>query len=104
MMMPVNIAATEAKNRFGEVLRRTQLDAQHFIIERDGIPVAAMVPLQDYRRLIEEPTATIETSASRSEAVAALRAFLADVHARMPDVSDEEVAEDVQAAIDESRR
>ena len=102
-MTPVSIAATEAKNRFGEVLRRTQLDARRFIIERDGIPVAAVVPLQDYRRLIEEPEAAITNSATRSDAVAAFRAFLADVHARMPDVSEEEVAEDVRAAIDESR-
>lgn len=101
-MTPVNIAATEAKNKFGEVLRRTQLEAQHFIIERDGIPVAAVVPLQDYQRLVAATTAEVENSARRTEAAAALREFLAEVHARMPDVPEEEVEADVNGAINES--
>ena len=98
-MSPVTIAATEAKNKFGEVLRKTQLEAQHFIIQRDGIPVAAVIPLQDYQRLVDETTAEVENSARRSEAAAALREFLAEVHARMPDVPEEEVEADIEAAI-----
>lgn len=103
MIAPVNIAATEAKNKFGEVLRKTQLEAQHFIIERDGIPVAAVIPLQDYRRLVAETSAEVENSARRSEAAAALHAFLAEVHERMPDRTKEAVEADVNAAIAETR-
>ena len=102
-MTPVTIAATEAKNKFGEMLRKTQLEAQHFIIQRDGIPVAAVVPLQDYQRLVDETTAEVENSARRSEAAASLRAFLAEVHERMPDVPQEEVEADIKAAIAETR-
>ena len=102
-MVPVTIAATEAKNKFGQVLRKTQLEAQHFIIQRDGIPVAAVVPLQDYQRLVEATTAEVENSARRTEAAVALRAFLAEVHERMPDVPEEEVEADVKAAITETR-
>jgi prevent-host-death family protein len=103
-MQAIDIAATEVKNKFGEVLRRTQLEAQHFIIRRDGIPVAALIPLQDYARLVEaEMPVHVANSARRSEAAAALREFLAEIHQRMPDVPEAEVEADVAAAIAEAR-
>jgi prevent-host-death family protein len=103
-MQAIDIAATEVKNKFGEVLRRTQLDAQHFIIRRDGIPVAALIPLQDYERLVEaEMPADIANSARRSEVAVALAAFLAEIHQGMPDVPEAEVEADVAAAIAEVR-
>ena len=77
-MHAIDIAATEAKNKFGEVLRKTQLEAQHYIIRRDGIPVAALIPLQDYAWLVDaEMSVDVANSAKRTRAAASLREFLA---------------------------
>lgn len=48
-----HISATEAKNRFGEVIREAHQREHHLIVERDGIPVIAIVPVREYQRLIE---------------------------------------------------
>ena len=45
--------ATEAKNRFGEIIKRAYSNGEHIIVERGGIPVVAIVPIQDYERLID---------------------------------------------------
>lgn len=47
--MPTVISATEAKNRFGEVIRRVYRDGETFIVERDGLPVAVIMSVQQYR-------------------------------------------------------
>lgn len=46
--MPIVISATEAKNRFGEVIRRVYRDGETFIVERDGLPVVMIVPVREY--------------------------------------------------------
>lgn len=45
--MPRVISATEAKNRFGEVIRRVYRDGETFIVERDGLPVVMIVPVRE---------------------------------------------------------
>ncbi|MBC7225853.1 MAG: type II toxin-antitoxin system prevent-host-death family antitoxin [Thermoflexales bacterium] len=45
--MPTVISATEAKNRFGEVIRRVYRDGETFIVERDGLPVVMIVPVRE---------------------------------------------------------
>jgi len=47
--MPATITATEAKNRFGEVIRRVYKDGETLIVERGGLPVMAIVPMQEYQ-------------------------------------------------------
>lgn len=47
--MPATITATEAKNRFGEVIRRVYRDGETLIVERGGLPVVAIVPVQEYQ-------------------------------------------------------
>lgn len=46
--MPTVISATEAKNHFGEVIRRAYRDGETFIVERDGLPVVVIMPVQEY--------------------------------------------------------
>lgn len=48
------LALTEARARFGEIIRRVQKDKEHFVLERDGVPVAALIDidqLEDYLEL-----------------------------------------------------
>lgn len=47
--MPTTITATEAKNRFGQVIRRVYKDGETLIVERGGLPVMAIVPMHEYQ-------------------------------------------------------
>ena len=76
------VTATQAKNRFGEVIKGAYLDDEHLIIERAGIPVAAIVPMADYERLVsadelsEEVAQAVTTSAKEELARQRLSDFL----------------------------
>ena len=47
--MPKYITATNARHRFGEVLRDAQ-KGEAVIVERSGRPVVAIVPIEQYRQ------------------------------------------------------
>jgi prevent-host-death family protein len=104
------VDATEVKNRFGEMIKRAYLQEEHLIVRRAGIPVVAIIPVQDYERLIAEgdlPESIAQEIESSSRAAAArdrLRQFLADTHKNRPIVPDDEVEADIAAAIKAVRR
>ena len=98
------VTATEAQNKFGEMLKRTYKSAEHHIIERSGIPVAALVPIADYQRLAPEPANTeiaqgVATAAQRDRAAREMKEFLARVHAQMPQVPEEEAETIINAEV-----
>lgn len=99
------INATEAKNRFGEMIQRAYLQDEHLIIKRGGIPVVAIVPMADYERLIkpdELPTEVaheVSVSTREEQARRRLLKLLERVHQKMPDVPEEEAQEDIEEAI-----
>ena len=45
------ISSTQLQRNLGETLRRVFKDKQHFIVERDGLPVLVMLPVADYEAL-----------------------------------------------------
>src|SRR5581483_5922886 len=49
------IPATQARNQFGEMLKRVYRDGEQLIIEKDGLPVAAIVSYPDYERYRGSP-------------------------------------------------
>ena len=50
--MTVNtMTALDARVHFGELLDRVRYTAERFIVERKGTPVAAIVSIEDLRRL-----------------------------------------------------
>jgi prevent-host-death family protein len=51
--MYATITATEVKNRFGEVIRRVYRNGETLIVERGGLPVLVMMPLQEYKAIRE---------------------------------------------------
>lgn len=99
------VSATDAKNRFGAIIKQAYANDEHLIVERDGIPVVAIVPIQDYARLIREDELTSEVAASvamGSQAAGArvhLRTFLSSVVQRTPAAPEAEIDQDIQAAI-----
>jgi prevent-host-death family protein len=99
------VTSTEAQNKFGEMLKRAYANAEHVIIEKSGIPVAAIIPVADYQERFSEPKAsaaleeTLSAASRRELASRQLREVLDRVHAQMPDVSEEEVDRDIAEAV-----
>jgi prevent-host-death family protein len=52
---PVTITATELQQKSGQILKRVFAEQAHIIVERDGYPVAAIIPVTEYRaRFVDE--------------------------------------------------
>jgi len=106
------VEATEAKNRFGAVIKRAYEQEEHLIIRRAGLPVVAIIPVQDYEQLIRaaaqgEPMSPEVAAGMRAAAARIrLRDFLTAAHTTMPDAPDAEqdIARAVKAVRKTSRR
>ncbi len=104
------VTATEAKNRFGALIKGTYLHEEHLIVKRGGIPVVAIVPIADYERLIngEDVPADVQeevaTRGKEERARSRLLDLLDEAHATMPDVPEEEVEQDIAEAVQAVRR
>ena len=104
------VSATEAKNKFGEMIKHAYAADEHLIVEKSGIPVVAIIPMADYQQLVRvngappEIAQRVEAEQRRIEARRDLADFLKEVHATMPPVEDEEEAEQfIQNVVDEIR-
>jgi prevent-host-death family protein len=99
------VTATEAKNRFGEMIKDAYLNDEHLIVKRDGIPVVAIISIQDYTRLVmgkdlpQELAETLQTESQAGQARAQLQSFLDTIHRKLPPIADEETEQDIQEAI-----
>ena len=68
------VTATEAKNKFGEIIKRAYATDEHLIVEKSGIPVVAIIPMADYQQLVNAQTtahpaaAEVERAKKREEA------------------------------------
>jgi prevent-host-death family protein len=51
---PVTIPATVAHRKFGELVRRAFSGKEHFIVEKDGLPVVAIISMTEYKQLMAE--------------------------------------------------
>ena len=104
------VTATEAQSKFGEIIKRAYASDEHLIVEKSGIPVVAIIPIAVYRECVSAPGASPEieqkvaTASERAAAAKDLQAFLAQVHAKMPNVPEEEVDRDIEAAVREVRQ
>lgn len=107
--MTTIISATEAKNRFGEYIKRAYMHEEHLIVERDGIPVVAIVPMTDYEKIIpSNKTASymkkrVAVASKQERARRNLLQSLAYVHSRIrknaPHATEDEIEKDIEVAI-----
>ena len=44
---PIHISVAEAKRRFADVLGTVRYQGERYVVERNGTPMAALVPLAD---------------------------------------------------------
>jgi prevent-host-death family protein len=48
---PKHVSATEARVRFGEILGAVKNRGETVIVEKSGEPLAAVIPISEYRRM-----------------------------------------------------
>ncbi len=48
MNLTIRITATELLKKRGEILRRCYVEKEHFIIENHGLPIAVLIPFEEY--------------------------------------------------------
>lgn len=56
MPKPTIISATEMHKKRGEIIKRSYRNGEHFIVEKDGIPLVAIVPIQTYKAVFAPTT------------------------------------------------
>lgn len=52
--MAVTIPATIAHRKFGELVKRAFSGKEHFIVEKEGLPVVAIISMREYEDLMRE--------------------------------------------------
>lgn len=100
------VPASQAKNNFGEVIKRVYEKEEAQIIERAGLPVAAIVSMSDLERLYPEKLKElpqVAMSAKRQQAWRQLMKVVAEMQKGGEQFSEEEVEADVQKAVEEVR-
>ena len=70
--MAKHISAREARNRFADLMGSVHYGGEEVIVERSGRPMAAVIPVKMYERLVEERR-------SRFEIINEIRSLLPDV-------------------------
>ena len=87
--MTKRVGAREARSRFSELIGSVRFGSEEVIVERSGKPMAAMIPIDMYDRLIAERRVRFEV--------------LERVRSRLPDISPEEIDRDVTEAVSRVR-
>lgn len=72
------VTATEARIRFGELLRRVAENRESVIVERGGKPQAVVLSVSEYERLVEGQQDRNEWKTLVAEARDKIRAELGD--------------------------
>lgn len=88
-MVIEHIGAREARNRFSDLLGNVHYGGQVVIVERSGKPMVAVIPVEMYEQVVAEREARFQV--------------LDRIRSRVPDVSAQEVVQDVVEAIDAVR-
>jgi len=87
--MTLTLGAREARQRFSELLGRVGFGKENVIVQRSGKPMAAIIPVDVYERLIADREARFRV--------------LERIRGQLPDLPDAEIATDVAQAIAEVR-
>ncbi len=88
--MTIVIGAREARQRFADLLGRVGYGGEVAIVERSGKPMVALIPVEVYERLVAEREARFQV--------------LDRIRSKLPDISENEVDNDVSQAIDAIRK
>ena len=84
---------SDARQNFSQLLNRVYHGETRVIVEKSGIPVAAIVSAEDFRRLSD-------LDAKRADRTALLKRM----RAAFADVSDEQLVRDVSRVVEDARQ
>jgi prevent-host-death family protein len=87
--MVEHVGAREARNKFADLLGNVHYGGQVVIVERSGKPMVAVIPVEMYQQVIAEREIRFQV--------------LDRIRSRVPEVSAEEVTQDVAEAIEAVR-
>ncbi|MFO8091366.1 MAG: type II toxin-antitoxin system Phd/YefM family antitoxin [Desulfatiglandaceae bacterium] len=87
--MAKNIGAKEARNNFSEIIGSVRFGNEEVIVRRSGKPMAAIIPVETYERLVVERRIRFEV--------------LDKIRSRLPDSPPEEIEKDVADAVSKVR-
>ncbi len=87
--MATHVSAREARNRFADIMGSIRYGGEEIIVERSGRPMAALIPVEMYERLVAERRIRFEV--------------LDQIRSHLPDVDSEEIQEDVAQAVNALR-
>ena len=83
--MTRHISAREARNKFADLMGNVHYGGEEVIVERSGRPMAAVIPVDTYERLVAERRTRFEV--------------LDQIRSHLPDASPEEAERDVAQAV-----
>jgi len=86
------MSESDARQRYSEILERVSQDEDRIIIEKDGVPVAAIVPLSVLQ-------ADEERERARQQALASLR----EVQAAFAGIPEDELERELEQALAEAK-
>ena len=72
------ISATQARVRFGEVIKKAYVNQEQVVVEKDGIPVVVIVSFPYYEQLLREVKLARFERLSREAGLEAERAGLTE--------------------------
>jgi prevent-host-death family protein len=88
--MTIVIGAREARRRFADLLGRVGYGGEVAIVERSGKPMVALIPVDVYKQLVAEREARFQV--------------LDRLRSKLPDITEEEIENDVSQAIGAARK
>jgi prevent-host-death family protein len=87
--MAKHVGAREARARFADLIGSVRFGNEEVIVERSGKPMAAMIPVATYERLVAERRARFEV--------------IDNIRSHLPDISPEKIDSDIKDAISKIR-
>jgi prevent-host-death family protein len=85
MIMAKRMSAKDARSKFSDLLGTVNYGGEEVIVERSGRPVAAVIPVPVYERLVAERQTRFEV--------------MERIRSRVPKASLEEIETDVRQAV-----
>jgi prevent-host-death family protein len=86
------MTATDVRQNFASAINQVARQETEIIVEKSGVPVAAIVSIEDYRRLKDQDAKRVQDFK-----------IFEEMRAAFADVSNEELEREAKKAIDEVR-
>ena len=87
--MAIHLSSREARYRFSDIMGSIRYGGEEIIVERSGRPMAALIPVDTYERLVAERRIRFEV--------------LDQIRSHLPDAPSEAIEKDVAQVIDALR-